>query len=428
MLFGTSRFLLKGWVLENYILPKHHFGYLGFEWVEKLPGNWMYLPFFVMIACSLLVILGLFYRVAIVLLFISFTYVELIDKTYYLNHYYFVSLILFLLIFLPANKKNALDVKVFKRKPIHTVKAININIIKFQLGCVYFFAGIAKLETDWLVHAQPLKTWLSGFQSVPVIGNLLAADSTAYVFAWTGCLYDLFIFFFLLNKRTVKYAYFFVVVFHLATWLLFPIGVFPWVMIFSTLIFFSATFHSELINRFSTFMGFQNNSEKPEVLTAVSVRWKSYFFAFFMFVQVLLPFRYLLYPGNLFWTEEGFRFSWRVMLMHKEGLASFYIENPDTGNTIAIDNLDFLTESQEKQMATQPDFLIQYGQLLYQTYKDTTLTFGTKKITLHNPIVRADVKVSLNGRLNQQFVTKKHNFADFQYDLSHRDWIEPFEK
>lgn len=87
MLFGTSRFLLKGWVLENYILPKHHFGYLGFEWVEKLPGNWMYLPFFVMIACSLLVILGLFYRVAIVLLFISFTYVELIDKTYYLNHY-----------------------------------------------------------------------------------------------------------------------------------------------------------------------------------------------------------------------------------------------------------------------------------------------------------------------------------------------------
>lgn len=428
MLFGTSRFLLKGWVYENYILPKHHFGYFGFEWVDKLPGNWMYLPFILMIITAICVVLGLFYRVSILLLFISFTYVELIDKTYYLNHYYFVSLILFLLIFLPANQSFSLDLKIFKRKAVRTVRAININVIKFQLGCVYFFAGIAKLETDWLFESQPLKTWLSGFQSLPLIGDVLASNSAAYGFAWMGCLYDLFIFFFLINRKTVRYAYAIVVVFHIVTWLLFPIGVFPWVMIFSTLIFFSADFHSKVITGISSVFKIKNKSQTLENKTRDFKAWKIYFFAVFIFIQLLLPFRYLLYPGNLFWTEEGFRFSWRVMLMHKEGLASFYIENPDTGNTIAIDNLDFLTESQEKQMATQPDFLIQYGQLLHRTFKDTTLTFGAEKITLHNPIVRADVKVSLNGRLNQQFVTKKHNFADFQYDLSHRTWIEPFEK
>lgn len=427
MLFGTSRFLFKGWVYENYILPKHHFGYLGFEWVDKLPGNWMYLPFILMLITSVCVMLGAFYRISSLLLFLSFTYVELIDKTYYLNHYYFVSLVLFLLIFLPAHKRFALDLKIFKRNPVQTVSAININIIKFQLGCVYFFAGIAKLEIDWLFNAQPLDIWLDGFQSLPVIGKILASDLTAYAFAWFGCFYDLFIFFFLINKRTIKYAYFFVVVFHLVTWLLFPIGVFPWVMIFSTLIFFSSDFHEKILSTLSKFFKTKNMTFAKQS-KGFSFGFKSYFFMIYIFIQLLIPFRYLLYPGNLFWTEEGFRFSWRVMLMHKEGLASFYVENPETGNSIAIDNLDFLTESQEKQMATQPDFLIQYGKLLHEVYNDTTLVFGNEKITLHNPIIRADVKVSLNGRLNQQFVTKKHNFANLEYNLSHRNWIEPFKK
>lgn len=426
MLFGTLRFIFKGWVFDNYISPKYHFGYYGFEWVEKLPGNWMYLPFIIMLVASLGIMLGAFYRFSSIALFFSFTYVELIDKTYYLNHYYFVSLILLLLIFLPANRYFSLDIRVFKLQVIDKVKAININIIKFQLGIVYFFAGLAKLEPDWLFTAQPLKIWLNKFQSLPLVGNLLAMEETAFIFAWFGCIYDLFIFFFLINKRTTKYAYLFVVVFHIVTWLLFPIGVFPWVMIFSTLIFFSASFHQKTIDSIAYIFKVRLKKPVNSINDSFLSKPKLYFFTLFITVQLLIPFRYLLYPGNLFWTEEGFRFSWRVMLMHKEGLATFYIENPETGNQIEIDNSVYLTESQEKQMATQPDFLIQYAKILYSKFDDTTLIYGDRKITIKEPVVRADVKVSLNGRLNQQFVTKKHNFVDLKYDLSHRNWIESF--
>ena len=424
MLFGSVRFLLKGWVYDNYILPDFHFKYLGFEWVEKLPGNWMYLPFVLMILTSVLVIFGAFYRLAIVTLFLSFSYIELLDKTYYLNHYYFVSLMLFLMIFIPANKSFALDIKIFKLKTVTQVPAIYRSSLCFLLTAVYFFAGIAKIESDWLLNAQPLIIWLDKFHHLPLVGKLLANDAAAYFFAWFGLVYDLSVAFFLMARKTRPYAYIAVVSFHIITWLLFPIGVFPWVMIFSTLIFFGEDFHVKLLNRLKSIFSYQPSELKQSFRKAPKVYVT--LIVIFMCIQIILPFRYLLYPGNLFWNEEGFRFSWRVMLMHKEGLATFYIEDKNTGEQIEIDNSDFLTESQEQQMATQPDFLIQYGHHLYDIYRDTIFHFSNEKVHLREPIVRADVKVSLNGRLNQQFVSKKYNFADLKYDLKHRSFIEKF--
>lgn len=423
MLFGALRFLSKGWVLDNYILPQFHFTYYGFDWIEKLPGNWMYLPFVVMIIASIGMILGALYRVNAVLLFLSFSYIELIDKTYYLNHYYFVSLMLLLLIFVPAHRRFSLDIKWFKLSTYKEVPAIYRNSICFLLGLVYFFAGIAKIEYDWLVLAQPLKLWLDKFHHLPLVGSILANDYVAYFFAYFGLIYDTTIPFLLLGKKTRPFAYFFVVSFHIITWLLFPIGVFPWVMIFSTLIFFPAQFHEKILIKLERVFNVQVGI--TEVKTQVNKLYQ-YFIICFVVIQLLLPFRYLLYPGNLFWNEEGFRFSWRVMLMHKEGLATFYIEDRNTGKQIEIDNSDYLTESQEKQMATQADFLIQYGHHLYETFEDTLLVYGEHKVYLKDPIIRADVKVSLNGRLNQQFVSKKYNFADLKYDLKHRTFLEEF--
>ena len=423
MLFGAVRFIMKGWVLDNYILPDFHFSYLGFEWVDKLPGNWMFLPFIIMILAAIGMILGAFYRISAVLLFISFSYIELIDKTYYLNHYYFVSLMLFLLIFIPAHRRFSLDLKLFKLQQWDEVPAIYRNVICFLLGVVYFFAGIAKIEYDWLVLAQPLKLWLGKYHHLPLVGGILANEYVAYVFAYFGLIYDISIPFLLLGKRTRPFAYFFVVSFHIITWLLFPIGVFPWVMIFSTLIFFPASFHLKIVERLEAI--FMVNDQSGIAHLKVKSLYK-YFIFLFVIVQLVLPFRYLLYPGNLFWNEEGFRFSWRVMLMHKEGLATFYIEDRNTGKQIEIDNSNYLTESQEKQMATQADFLIQYGHHLYYQFKDTVLVYGEHQVHLVDPIVRADVKVSLNGRLNQQFVSKKYNFADLKYDLKHRTFLEEF--
>jgi len=111
MAISIIRFAYHGWIQELYIEPTYYFTYLGFDWVKPLSETGMYLIFGLIFLSAIGVMLGLFYRMTSVLFFLSFTYVELIDKTNYLNHYYFVSLMAFLLIWLPANRRFSLDIK-----------------------------------------------------------------------------------------------------------------------------------------------------------------------------------------------------------------------------------------------------------------------------------------------------------------------------
>jgi hypothetical protein len=148
----------------------------------------------------------------------------------------------------------------------------------------------------------------------------------------------------------------------------------------------------------------------------------------FLLIQLLLPFRYLLYPENLFWHEEGFRFSWRVMLMEKKGYATFYVEDRNTHQSIEINNSEYLTPQQIDQMSRQPDMILQFAHFLGKKYQDTLLHFGSKTVHLSRPKVGADVYVTLNGRPNQQFVSRKTDLMQEEYNLKHRTWILPLEK
>jgi hypothetical protein len=410
-------------VNQIYIQPKFHFTYYGFDWIKVLPGNWMYLPFALMVLSSIGIVLGSYYRISTTTYFLAFTYVELVDKSTYLNHYYFVSLMVFLLIFIPANADFSLDVVKKRVKQRSEVPNWTLIVLQFQLACVYFFAGVAKINSDWLLSGQPLRSWLQSFRDYPLVGNLFASSWLALAFSWFGCLYDLSIPFLLWSKRTRNLAYFFVVAFHFLTWLLFPIGVFPWVMIFSTLIFFPSHFHDRWLNPLKSLFKWKSTIQ-------FSRTYPSKFAVIFVFIficfQLLIPFRYLLYPSGLFWHEEGFRFSWRVMLMEKKGFATFYIEDPKTKGTIEIDNYHYLTPQQIDQMSRQPDMILQFAHFLGEKYTDTLLTFGKQQVPLQSPNVRAEVYVTLNGRPSRLFVSRKWNLMQEQYNLKHRTWVEPY--
>ncbi|MFB0907961.1 MAG: HTTM domain-containing protein, partial [Spirosomataceae bacterium] len=226
MIISTLRFMMAGWINEHFIDPPFHFKFYGFEWVEVLSPFGMYVLHGVMLLASVGITLGLFYRLSAVVLFLTFTYVELIDLTYYLNHYYFVSLICLLLIFISANGFASLDVKFNFRKPLSHVPAWNINILKFQIFFVYFYAGLAKLNYDWLVNSLPLKIWLPANDKIPFLGSFFAHEYAPYIFSWGGMLYDTFIVFFLLWKPTRIWAYICVIIFHTIVGILFQIGIF----------------------------------------------------------------------------------------------------------------------------------------------------------------------------------------------------------
>ena len=420
MLFGgVVRFWMKGWIDQLYIQPKFFFHYYGFEWVQPL-GSYTYLLFIICGVSALFFALGLWYRFSSIALFLSFTYIELMDKTNYLNHYYFVTLVLFLMMWLPANVN--LSVDAWRKSNIgkRTIPRWTIGSIRLMLGIVYFYAGLAKLNSDWLLEAMPLRLWLPAQNDIPVIGHLFNHVWVAFAFSWFGAIYDLSIAFFLLYKKTRPYAYITVIIFHVMTSLLFPIGMFPYIMIVSTLVFFDSAGVDRLFKRiqgrWSTLPVAGGNELyryqlAPERITAS-------LFVIFFTIQLLLPWRYLVTPGELFWTEEGYRFSWRVMLMEKMGYAQFVVKDGTTGKSIAVNNNDYLTKNQEKMMATQGDFIIQYAHFLRDHYAQQ----GMK-----DPEVYATIYVTLNGRRSREYVKTDSNLAREYDSFEHKSWINDFQ-
>jgi len=419
MFFSIARFWWRGWVTTVYVNPRFHFNYTGFEWVQPLGNTGMHLLFALMLISTLLVTLGLFYRVAIILFFLAFTYVELIDVTTYLNHYYFISLVAFILIWLPANRSYSLDTKLKWVEPKQWVPAWTIGMIRFQLGIVYVFAGLAKLNADWLLEAQPMRIWLPGTTHLPIVGKWMYQEWIAYLFAWFGAAYDLFIVFFLLNKKTRPVAFLFVIAFHSATAIFFPgIGMFPYVMMTSSLIFFSGSFHEKLLSR----LFFAKSAVQLHSTGTYSYDFKyrgfiTWALAAYVAIQVLLPLRFLAYPGHLFWHEEGYRFSWRVMLMEKSGAAYFTVKDKITNQQLEVTNAVYLTTLQEKMMSTQPDMILKYAHYLAQEHK---------KLGMKNPEVYAEVYVSLNGERSRLFINSNVNLAEQEPGWQHYNWVLPY--
>ena len=415
MLFSLVRFWWRGWITPLYVTPPFHFTYWGFEWVQPLGETGMHVLFFTLMGTALLVALGLLYRPAIVVFFLGFTYVELIDVTTYLNHYYFISLVAFLLVWLPANRYYSLDAQFGWVTPRLRVPLWTIGVLRFQMALVYVFAGLAKLNADWLLRAEPMKTWLPAKSHLPVVGQFMYDDWVAYLFSWFGAGYDLFIVFFLLNRHTRPIAYGFVLLFHAATALFFPaIGMFPYVMIVSSLIFFSGDFHQKLLS----FLPVRN----------VALIAQPYQFRFnsvitglvtvYVSVQLLVPMRFALYPGKLFWTEQGYRFSWRVMLMEKAGAAYFTVKDATGKKSWTVDNGQYLTPLQEKMMSSQPDLILKYAHHIADQFKAKGIP---------EPEVYAEVYVTLNGEPSRLFVDSTVNLATKQLSWRPYDWVLPYD-
>lgn len=423
MLASIIRFTCNGWIFKLYIKPVFYFSYYGFEWVKPLGDPGMYILFFVMGLAALFLMLGLFYRFAAIVFFITFTYVELIDKANYLNHYYFVSIVAFLLIFLPAGNYFSIDTFRQPQKRITDIPRLFILVLQLQLGLVYFYAGLAKLNVDWLFNAMPLRIWLAAHTDIPLIGPLMDKVWIAYLFSWFGAAYDLSIPFLLLNRKTRGFAYFLVVAFHFMTFILFQIGMFPFIMIICTLIFFPEQVHQRIIKTISKIL----RKPSPLIISAPKIYSTSTFakqallslFIAHFILQLLIPFRYVLYPGNLFWTEQGYRFSWRVMLMEKAGKAFFYVKDPATNRSGETMMDNDLTMNQEKMMATQPDMILQYAHYLEKKYQ---------KQGIANPEIRVECYVTLNGSGSRLFIDKTVDLTKEEESFRSKKWILPFEE
>jgi hypothetical protein len=413
MLVSIVRFWAKGWIHELYIQPEMFFPYRGFPWVEPWPGVGMYVHFAVLGVLAALIMVGLWSRPALLLFFLGCTYVELIDRTTYLNHYYLISILALLMVFMPVDRAFSLSRILGRSRGRETIARWNLYTVRMQVGLVYVTAGLAKLRADWLFWAEPLHTWLKAHAELPVLGPLLAQRSVALAMSWAGAMFDLFVVLFLLYLPSRRFAYASVLIFHTITGLLFPIGVFPIVMALSATIFFEPDWPRRFIGQP------KDSTPQEPVDRAPRNPWQKLGFAVLtthFVLQMLFPWRQLLYPGNACWTEQGFRFAWHVMLIEKTGEVDFRVVDNQNGTSWTVYPRTHLSAIQHWMMSTQPDMILSFAHHLGEEWNAK----GHADVSVY-----ADAWASLNGRTRQRLIDPSVDLNRQSEGWGHKAWIVP---
>jgi vitamin K-dependent gamma-carboxylase len=422
MVVNVFLYLFHSLVHEYYIGTAVNFPYGRFTFLAPLPGAGMYLVYWAMAVTGVLIAIGLWYRWSAAAFFVLTTYVFLLDSTYYQNHEYLISLVAFLMILLPADRIWSIDALRRRRPDPPTVPAWVVWLLRFQIGVPYFFGGIAKLDAGWF-RGEPLRMWLARRTDIEVIGPLLGTEPVLWIMVYGGLLFDLFIVFFLLHRRTRIPAFIVATLFHVTNARLFGLFIFPWLMIAATTIFFPPDWPERVWAWWGSRRKRQAGGlpaapvaggSTPRVPEASRMRPALVLFlAAWVLIQLVVPLRHHAVEGSPNWTEQGHRFSWHMKLRSKQGTATFIVS--DGHQTWRVDPADHLSSQQIARLAGHPDRLVQFSRYL------SDLHDGAE--------VRAETAVSLNGR-------RRAPIVDPDVDLSSvrvvwwrsADWILPLEE
>jgi len=183
-----------------YVYPIFAPKYYGFFWVNAWPGDGMYYHIWTMLVAALGIATGFMFHLSAIVFFFGFTYLILLDACLYLNHFYLIAVMAFMLIFLPANKRLAVDSHLFPSIYSNRMPRWIIYLLRFTQTLVYFYAGIAKVNEDWF-RGEPIRHWISGRAQRGYDPN---STLSYYVTVWESVHSD-----FNCNSFLIKFIYFF---------------------------------------------------------------------------------------------------------------------------------------------------------------------------------------------------------------------------
>ncbi len=387
MAFGALRFMWRGWVHAEFGPATRSLHHFGLSWLTPLSERGMLGVECVALVAALVLAHGRFQRFGAAVFGLCFTSLYFSDVTWYLNHAYLVSCLCVLLVVIDTRTQ--------------TIPRWVLLLFRIQIGLVYVFGGIAKLQHDWLFEAQPLRIWLPTNDDFPLLGPLFTLPLTAYLMSWAGAFFDLTIVFWLSWKKSRLVAFVVAVGFHAMTGLLFQIGMFPLIMSGAILIFFEPDWprrwlHLKLMPR-----------------SVPTLRFAGVFAAAWLTFQVLFPLRQHLYDGNRLWTEQGFRFAWNVMVMEKNGTLELRAVDRSTGASSYVDLSRYLTRVQLKQASTQPDLIVQMAHWVAEDARAEG----------RDVAVYAETHASLNGRKGQALIDPTVDLTQVSDGFGPRTWV-----
>jgi hypothetical protein len=401
--FWEILYFFKIDLINNFLLgPKTLFPY---EFLRVSPASQEGLKFIliVLLVSSVLQILGLFYRVSTLVFGFLFSYIFLLDKAFYNNHLYLLILLSFLMSFTDADKAFS-----FNKKKQSYVPYWQILILQFQIGVVFFWGGIAKLNGDWF-NFHPVQEILSNRVNNGG-ASWMESSFMLYFICYGGLLFDLFIVFALLWKKTWKVAILSAIMFNLFNAYLFrDINIFPYLMTGALLLFVP---HSFWTRKTEPEIEAPKNKglSRPALIVIAS----------YMLFQMVWPARHYFVEGYTDWTGDYQRFSWRMKIQYREwDDPKFAVFDVGARRIYEVNPKNYLNDSQIQEMMHHPEMLLQFAHYLEEVSREIYNISG-------EVWVKCDVKVGFNGRKKVAVVNKDVNLLDIDQKMGNGIWVNPF--
>jgi vitamin K-dependent gamma-carboxylase len=222
-----------------YIEPVFHFTYPLFDLLglKALSKSFLWLIFYALQISSIGIMLGLLTRISFIVFTSAFGYFFFMDSAPYTNHYYLIFLLSFLMCFGHSGSIFSLDSLINKSARRVQVGYWELFLLRFQICIVFFFAGLAKLNADWLIHAAPI--YLNLIRHFSFLGYPLQEKWIAVVLSWGGALSDLGLAILLFINRWHKLTFAWLCLFNGTNIFLFGLGIqtFPYLMLSSYILF-----------------------------------------------------------------------------------------------------------------------------------------------------------------------------------------------
>lgn len=419
--YEAYAYIADGYVGAFFVGAPFHAKYWGFGWVQPWPEPWMTRHFQALITLGTGMALGVYPRLCAGLYGLLFGYAFLIAKGRYLNHHYLVILLCVLFTLTPSIRWRARD------GGAGTCPAWVYALLRFQIGLVYLYAAVAKLTPDWLA-GLPMRSMLRSAGDLPVLGELSPVPVVALAFAYGGLLIDAAAYPCLIWRRTRVPMTLALMFFHLTNAAFLDIGIFPWTMLCTTFLFYAPDLPRRATSLLaSAFFLFPVRSARawledrarpapPPVPAALTVGPLRLYLAAWVTLQVLLPLRHWLVPGNPEWHDVGHRWAWRMKLRSRRAAARFYVYLPTSNEYLTYEPRDFCRSWQTSKVARDPDQLHQFALFL----ADHHAALGQPGAQ-----VRAVALVSLNRRPAQLLVDPTVDLAAQPRVFGVPAWVKP---
>jgi len=413
MIIEMGLYLKMDVVKNAFILPKVHLSYSYLEFVQPLPEGIMDVIQYVMLACAVLIALGLWFRPASFVFGTLFAYFFFLDKGIFNNHLYLFVMLAFILGFTHADRFFSLR-NYFARESSNDFKVQRweVFLIQMHISIVYFYGGLAKINPDWLFHCQPVRTLVEQMPADHILSSWLKLDFQIAFETYAGLIFDLAIPFLLWYKPTRLWSVLPTLFFHVSNSLTFDdIGIFPFIMIFATVLYFEP-------DELPIIKNMLPKKGKASLPLLDSAGWVKKLMVAHIVFQLLFPFRGLFLPNPVNWTMIANRFSWRMKSQTRlVDEFRFTIQDGPNGEPLPVEINKFLNPMQMN--------AVSYDALAAAATAKQLAEEG-KRRGMADPVVKASIKVRWNGyppsyTVNPEVDLSKVDCSPFKK----LDWVMP---